>query len=128
MEELEHSLVLVELFNRVFGKPLAALLGLFGIRVADPSRLVPDYIVMSLIVVILLALVFGLFLGRSTSSLRRQSVLEIIVGLFEGLVMDTIGPEGRKFLPVIGTVGIFIFTATCWGSSPDSCPPPASST
>jgi F-type H+-transporting ATPase subunit a len=119
MEELEHSLFLVELFNKIFGKPLAALLGLFGIRVADPSRLVPDYIVMSLIVVIVLALVFGLSSRRlALVPSRRQSVLEIIVGLFEGLVIDTIGEEGKKFVPLIGTVGIFIFTCNMLGLVP----------
>ncbi|MHB8093424.1 MAG: F0F1 ATP synthase subunit A [Candidatus Aminicenantales bacterium] len=119
MEELEHSLFLVELFNKIFGKPLAALLGLFGIQVADPSRLVPDYIVMSLIVVILLALIFGLSSRRlSLVPSRRQSILEIIVGLFEGLVIDTIGVEGKKFVPLIGTVGIFIFSCNMLGLVP----------
>jgi len=119
MEELEHSLFLVELFNKIFGKPLAALLGLFGIRVADPSRLVPDYIVMSLIVVVVVALVFGLASRRlALIPSRRQSVLEIIVGLFEGLIIDTIGEEGKKFVPLIGTVGIFVFSCNMLGLVP----------
>jgi len=119
MEELEHSLFLVELFNKFFGKPLAALLGMFGIHVADPSRLVPDYIVMSLFVVIFLALVFGLSSRRlALVPSRRQSVLELIVGLFEGLVVDIIGEEGKKFVPVIGTVGIFIFSCNMLGLVP----------
>lgn len=119
MEELEHSLFLVELFNKILGKPLAALLGLFGIQVADPSRLVPDYIVMSLIVVVVLALVFGLASRRlALVPSRRQSVLEIIVGLFEGLIIDTIGEEGKKFVPLIGTVGIFVFSCNMLGLVP----------
>lgn len=119
MEELEHGLALVELFNRAFGKPLAALLGLFGIKAADPTRLVPDYIVMSLFVVILLSLVLGL-MSRKLDLVpsKRQSFLELIYGMFEGLVIDTIGPEGKKFLPVIGTVGIFVFTANMLGLVP----------
>lgn len=119
MEELEHSLALVELFNRAFGKPLAALLGLFGVRTADPAHLVPDYIVMSLFTVVLLALVLGL-MSRNLGLVptKRQSFLELIYGMFEGLVTDTIGPEGKKFLPVIGTVGIFVFTANMLGLVP----------
>ena len=39
MEELEHSLFIVELFNKIFGKPLAALLGLVGIEVKHPEHL-----------------------------------------------------------------------------------------
>ncbi len=119
MEELEHSLALVELFNRAFGKPLAALLGLLGIRASDPAHLVPDYIVMSLFVVVLLSLVLWL-LARKLDLVpsKRQSFLELVYGMFEGLVTDTIGPEGRKFLPVIGTVGIFVFTANMLGLVP----------
>jgi F-type H+-transporting ATPase subunit a len=119
MEELEHSHALVELFNRAFGKPLAALLGLFGVKTADPARLVPDYIVMSLIVVVLLSLFLGLMSRKlGLVPTKRQSFLELLYGMFEGLVTDTIGPDGRKFLPVIGTVGVFVFTANMLGLVP----------
>ncbi|MBE3130539.1 MAG: F0F1 ATP synthase subunit A, partial [Acidobacteria bacterium] len=50
MEGLEHSLWVVEAFNRVFGPPLAAVLGLVGVEVPDPLHVVPDYLVMVLIV------------------------------------------------------------------------------
>jgi F-type H+-transporting ATPase subunit a len=119
MEELEHSLFLVELFNKAFGKPLAALLGLFGVKVADPSHFVPDYIVMSIIVVVVLGLVFGLASRKlSLVPSKRQAVLELIIGLFEGLIMDTIGEQGKKYLPVIGSVGIFVFTCNMLGLIP----------
>jgi F-type H+-transporting ATPase subunit a len=119
MEELEHSLFLVELFNKVFSKPLAALLGLFGIKIADPSHLIPDYVVMSLLVVIILSLVFGLASRRlSLIPSKRQAGLELIIGIFEGLITDTIGEEGKKYLPVIGSVGIFVFTSNLLGLIP----------
>jgi F-type H+-transporting ATPase subunit a len=119
MEELEHSLLIVELFNKAFGKPLAALLGLFGVKIADPSHLVPDYIVMSLIVVIVLGLVFGLASRKlSLVPTKRQAALELIIGLFDGLIMDTIGESGKKYLPVIGSVGIFVFTCNMLGLIP----------
>jgi len=119
MEELEHSLFLVVLFNKVFGKPLAALLGLFGVKVADPSHLVPDYIVMAFIVAVVLSLVLGLA-SRKLSLIpsKRQAALELIVGLFEGLIMDTIGEQGKKYLPVIGSVGIFVFSCNMVGLIP----------
>lgn len=119
MEELEHSLFIVELFNKAFGKPLAALLGLLGIKVANPSHLVPDYIVMSLIVVVVMGLIFGLASRKlSLVPSKRQTVLELIVGLFEGLIMDTIGEQGKKYLPVIGSVGIFVFSSNMLGLIP----------
>ena len=119
MEELEHSLFLVDLFNGIIGRPLAALAGLLGFKVANPSHFVPDYVVMCLFVVILLSVVFGLASRRlALVPSRRQSLLEILIGLFEGLIMDTIGEAGKKYLPVIGTVGIFVFTSNMLGLVP----------
>jgi F-type H+-transporting ATPase subunit a len=124
MEELEHSLAIVELFNKLFGKPLAALLGLVGIRVEDPLHLIPDYVVMSLIVAGLLILLFGLA-ARNLQSIptRRQSLLEMIIQAFEGQLVEIIGPKGRQFLPLVGTMGIFIFSCNLIGLVPGMMSP-----
>ena len=119
MEGLEHSLYIVELANKVFGRAVASLLGLLGIKVADPLHVIPDYVVMVVIVFAVLAVVFTLASRRLTLVPSwRQSVLEMVFGMFEGLVTDTVGPEGRKYLPVIGTVGLFIFSANLIGLVP----------
>ena len=119
MEGLEHSLWIVEAFNRVFGKPLALLLSLFGVHVKDPLHLVPDYLVMVIIVILVLSLVLGLLAHKpSLVPSHRQSVAEMIVQMIEGLAVDTIGPEGKKFVPVVGTVGAFVFTCNMIGLIP----------
>ncbi len=119
MEGLEHSLWVVEAFNRVFGPPLAAVLGLVGVKVHDPLHVVPDYLIMVLIVAVILSVVLGLLSRRLSLVPRgRQSVVEMIVQLFEGLVVDTVGPQGRKYLPVIGTVGLFVFGCNMIGLVP----------
>jgi F-type H+-transporting ATPase subunit a len=119
MEGLEHSLFIVELFNRIFGKPVAALLGLFGVHVKDPARCIPDYIVMALIVAVFL-IVFLWLAARKRSLVpgKLQNVLEIIIGFLEDLMTDIIGPEGKKFLPMIGTVGLFILCSNLLGLVP----------
>lgn len=119
MEELEHSLFLVEFFNKIFSKPLAALLALVGIEVKHPEHFVPDYIVMSLIVSIFLIL----FLGLSSRKLKLtppkfQSILELIIQAFENLLADIIGEKGKKYLPLIGTIGLFIFFCNILGLIP----------
>ena len=102
MEELEHSLFIVEFFNKIFGKPLSLLLGLVGIEVKHPEHLVPDYIVMSLIVAAILILVFGLA-SRNIKPIpsKMQSFCELIIETFENLLVDTIGEEGKKYLPMM---------------------------
>lgn len=119
MEELEHSFFLVDLFNKIFGKPLAFLLGLAGIKVAHPEHLVPDYIVMSLIVAVALILFFGLASRKLTLiPSKLQSILELIIQTFENLLVEIIGPQGIKYLPMIATIGLFIFFCNLLGLVP----------
>ncbi len=119
MEGLEHSLPLVEFFNRIFSPPLAALLSLFGFQVKDPHHLIPDYLVMTIIVVVGLSVLLGLA-GRKAQLIpgKTQVLLESLIDFFENLVMDTIGEQGKKYLPVIATVGMFILTSNLLGLIP----------
>jgi F-type H+-transporting ATPase subunit a len=119
MEGLEHSLFTVDLFNKVFGRPLAGLLGLAGVNVPDPLHLFPDYVVMVILVTAILIVVFTLASRKLTLvPSRRQTFLETIFGLFEGLLADTVGPAGKKYVPVVGTVGLFILSCNLIGLVP----------
>lgn len=119
MKELEHSLFLVDLFNKIFSKPISSILILIGIKVKNPEHVVPDYIVMCLIVMIFLIL----FFGASSRKLKIipskfQSILELIIQTFENLLVDIIGEQGKKYLPLIGTIGLFIFFCNILGLVP----------
>ncbi len=119
MEGLEHSVYIADLFNRLLGKPVLALLGLLGIEPKNPQSPVPDYIVMVIIVAILLIVLLGL--GARKLSLvpsSRQSFLETILQTFEGVLTDIIGESGKRYLPMIGTIGLFIFTSNMIGLVP----------
>ena len=119
MEGLEHSLWIVDAFNRVFGPPIAAVLGLVGIKVPDPLHAVPDYVVMVLVVAVLLIVLLGLASRKPVLVPGgRQNIAEMIVQMFEGLIVDTVGPEGRKYVPVVGTVGLFVFGCNMIGLVP----------
>lgn len=119
MEGLEHSVAVAELFNKIFGKPVLALLSLLGIEPKNPQAPVPDYIVMCIFVALFLILILS-FSARRLSLVpsKRQSILELIVQAFENILVDIIGEEGKKYLPMIGTVGLFIFTANMLGLAP----------
>lgn len=124
MEELEHSLFIVDLFNKIFSRPLSSLLSLVGIEVHNPEHLIPDYVVMCLIV----AAVLILFLGLSSRKLKPipsklQSALELIIQAFESLLVDIIGERGKKYLPLIATIGLFIFSCNILGLVPGMMSP-----
>jgi F-type H+-transporting ATPase subunit a len=119
MEKLEHSLFLVELFNRIFSKPLSSLLGLVGIEVKNPEHLVPDYVVMSLIVAGVLILFFTLASRKPRLiPTKLQNVLELIIQFFETLLAELIGEEGQKYLPMVATLGLFILACNLLGLVP----------
>jgi F-type H+-transporting ATPase subunit a len=119
MEGLEHTVYAAELFNKAFGKPILALLGLLGIHPSNPASPVPDYLVMVIIVAVLLTVLLGLASRRLTLiPSGRQSFLELVIEAFEGQLVEIIGEEGRKFLPMIATVGLFIFSANMVGLVP----------
>mgnify|MGYP000119238060 CR=1 FL=1 len=124
MEELEHSYFIVELFNKIFSRPLASLLNLIGIQVHNPEHFIPDFIVMTFIVALILILFFG-FASHKLNPVpnRLQSVLELIITTFENLLTDTIGEKGKKYMPMIATVGLFIFTANLLGLIPGMMSP-----
>lgn len=49
---------------------------------------------------------------------RFQNVMEAILGGFDDLLTETMGPEGRKFFPLIATLGIYILTSNLLGLLP----------
>lgn len=49
---------------------------------------------------------------------RLQNVMEVIVDGLHGLLIDTMGHHGKKFFPLIATIGLFIFTSNMIGLIP----------
>jgi len=47
-----------------------------------------------------------------------QNVMEGIVGGLENLLVETMGPEGRKFFPLIATLGLYILSSNLLGLIP----------
>ncbi len=119
MEGLEHNLPIVDFFNLILGRPLAALLGFLGFQVKDPEHLLPDYLVMALLVVIILSVLLSLA-GRRVKLVpdKKQAMLERLLDFFEGIILDTIGEPGKKYLPLVATVGLFIMTSNLLGLIP----------
>jgi F-type H+-transporting ATPase subunit a len=49
---------------------------------------------------------------------KFQNVMEVIIGGFDSLVTDTMGHDGRKFFPLIATLGLYILCANLLGIFP----------
>jgi|WetSurMetagenome_2_1015567.scaffolds.fasta_scaffold31787_2 F-type H+-transporting ATPase subunit a len=119
MEKLEHSLWLVQIVNALFGSMAAAALRPLGYTF-QPGHVIPDYIVMSLLIVVVVA-ALCLFV-RSRLSVENpgklQLVLEEAVTFLYGMVDEFIGPKGRDYVTLVGTMFIFILLGNLMGVVP----------
>lgn len=49
---------------------------------------------------------------------KFQNVMEVVVEGIDTFLTDTMGPEGRKFFPLVATLGIYILTSNLLGLIP----------
>ncbi len=118
----EHKFIIVELINGF----LRWVLGNLGVVVAPEKYIVPPHVVMAVIVTILIIVFFKLVVKNlSIFPGKLQNVLELIYKFFQGLVDEIIGHEGRRFIPVLGTLGLFIAISNLVGLLPEMVSPTA---
>jgi len=112
----EQSRVGVFLNQHVFD-PLARAL---GIAVPPGHHALPDQIVMILLVASGLVL-FSLWARRSFSvdaPSRIQLLLEVVLEAIQGLMKQVIGKDTDRFVPLIGSLAIYILTGNVLGQIP----------
>ena len=124
----EHPLWIVHAFNAVFGAPVRAAGEAMGYHFHHPAEPIPNYIVMSLLIVLGVTQL-SLFV-RSRLSVENpgklQIALEDLVKAVLGLLEEWIGPKGGRFLPLIATLGLFIITGNYMGLIPGLMAPTSS--
>lgn len=127
MEKLEHPLWIVQAVNAVLGPLVAAALAPLGFHF-EPGHVIPDYLVMSLLIVVLVTTVCAIMRSRLSVEhpSRFQIVLEDAVLAFRGLLDEWIGPKGHNYLPLITTLGIFILIGNYAGLIPGLMSPTSS--
>ena len=118
----EHKFKIVEWLNQFLGWLVATL----GVNVERGKEFIPSHVVMALLVTLLIVLFFKLAVRNlSLFPNKMQSFLEMLYKGFQSLIDDVIGEEGRKFIPVLGTLGIFIATSNIIGLLPELGSPTA---
>jgi F-type H+-transporting ATPase subunit a len=119
MQNLEHPLWVVEWVNALLGPLVAAALKPLGYDFHG-HEVIPPYLVMILLIVV--AVTVMCLVMRSRLSVEHpgkfQILLEDGVMAVSGLLEEWIGPEGRAFLPLIATLGLFILLSNYAGLVP----------
>lgn len=83
------------------------------------NHYIPAHVAYTLLVIVLLALASFIATRRlQVYPGRFQNVMEVIVDALDSLLTDTMGHNGRKFFPLIATLGIFILTSNLLGIIP----------
>jgi F-type H+-transporting ATPase subunit a len=115
----EHPLLIVEAVNAVLGPPVAALLGALGFHVAG-HEVIPPSLVMIMLIVTVVTVVCLIMKSRLSveNPGRFQILLEDGVTAVVGLLQEWIGPDGKQYLPLIFTLGLFILLGNYAGLVP----------
>ncbi|MBN1546473.1 MAG: F0F1 ATP synthase subunit A [Syntrophaceae bacterium] len=80
---------------------------------------IPTHVSYTFLIMILLVLVSFLATRRlNINPGGIQNVMEVIVDAMHKLLLDTMGEHGKKFFPLIATIGLFILTSNLMGLIP----------
>jgi F-type H+-transporting ATPase subunit a len=87
---------------------------------------IPDHVTYTWLVMIILATV-AFIASRNVQLVPRglQNGIEVVLEQFIGMIDDVMGREGRKYLPLIATLGLFILTANLLSLVPGMAGPTA---
>jgi len=116
----EAPLLIVEWVNHHFGPSFASLLSIFGVHIPAGEEVIPMQMIMGAIVVIVL-IVLSLVVRFSLSVEKPgkfQQSMELVVEFLETQLEENVGHDGHKFLPIVGTLGIFILLSNLLGLIP----------
>jgi F-type H+-transporting ATPase subunit a len=80
---------------------------------------VPDHVLYTWVVmVILIGVAWAASRRASLVPRGAQNFVEVILEQFIQMIDDVIGPDGRRYLPLIGTLGLFILVSNLMGLVP----------
>ena len=73
---------------------------------------IPDHVTYTWVVMIVLTVV-AFAASRNLQLVPRgaQNFMEVVIEQIQQLIDDVMGPEGRRYLPLIATLGLFILAA-----------------
>lgn len=76
-----------------------------------PWSWTPDHVTYTwLVMLILVALAVAASRRAALVPRGAQNFMEVILEQFNGMIDDVMGPAGRRYLPLIATIGLFVLT------------------
>ncbi len=114
----EKTLWIVREINRLLGPLVIKVFSYFGLHL-NPHEPIPQHVVLALFASITVIVVFGILSGKPKFYPdRKQAFFEQVFLFFDSLNRDIIGKEGRRFIPIVGSLFLFIITMNYFGLLP----------
>ena len=83
------------------------------------NHYIPEHVAYTLFVFVILVLLSVLATRRlAVYPGQSQNVMEVIIGGFDSLLNEIMGDNGRKFFPLVATIGLFILFSNLLGIIP----------
>jgi F-type H+-transporting ATPase subunit a len=124
----QQELWLTALMNKFLGAIITPLMVRLGMPPADPVHPIPNYMAYELLVVVII--VVGALILRRRLSVENpgvfQQAMESILEFTQGMADEMIGHDGRRYVAMIGTFGIFVGVSNLIGLLPTFATPTAS--
>jgi F-type H+-transporting ATPase subunit a len=116
----EHEIWLTQLFNDHLAGLGNSLLSLFRVHAEHPARPWANFITMQILVVVIIVVLFAILRTRLSMDRpgKTQHVFEAIYSFLQSEANESIGHDGSRFLPFIGTLFIFILFSNLIGIIP----------
>jgi F-type H+-transporting ATPase subunit a len=117
---MEHELWLTALLNKVLGNVVTGVLLKIGFAPADAAHPIPNYLAMEGVVILLL--VVGAVWLRFRLSVENpgtfQQAMELVVQFSQNMADEIIGHGGRRYVTMLGTLGLFVALGNLLGLIP----------
>ncbi len=117
---MEHEIWFTAILNQLLGGVVTPLLGRIGVPPSDPAHPIPNYVAMEILVILIM--LAGLALLRRRLSMENpgkfQHAMEAVVEFTQNLTDEIIGHDGRRYVAMLGTLGIFVLLCNLLGLVP----------
>ncbi len=131
----EQILGVTKLVNALLAKPALALLAALHIHAENPKYPIPDHIAMELVVFIFAIVFFTWLKGRlsvdnpGATQQCMEALLTNSMGVgAQDLLEDMAGHHGLKYLPMVGSIGMFVLISNLTSVVPGFSSPTAEKT
>ncbi|MGH9327057.1 MAG: F0F1 ATP synthase subunit A [Terriglobia bacterium] len=117
---MDHSFWFATLLNKLLGSGVTAMLGKFGLPPANAKHPIPSYVAGEILIILII--IVGALILRLRLSIEKpgkfQITMEMVLEFTRNMVDDMIGPSGRQYVGLIGTLGVFIVLCNLMGLIP----------